>query len=204
MNASLDLGGVWQLAGWTMLHFLWIGALVALAGGALRLACRRAAPGVRYAVSLVTLAAIAATPMAITAWLAPLAQRGPVDVRAEASRRLPTSSSLADAPIRSAPTVAAQQVIDLAKTPIVATPITNGPEPHRAVNVQPLPPNIVSPPIAPRESRDLLNAAAGYLPWVWLVGAPITFVLLAAGLVGSKRMRRTSTPLDSGPVAEAC
>ena len=61
---------LWQLGGWTMLHFLWAGAIVALAGGALRLSRRRAAPAVRYAISLTTLAALAALPIAIAAWLA--------------------------------------------------------------------------------------------------------------------------------------
>ena len=64
MNASL-----WQLAGWTMIHSLWLGAIVALAGGFLRLACRRAAPHTRYAISLATLALLAATPLAAAAWL---------------------------------------------------------------------------------------------------------------------------------------
>jgi hypothetical protein len=64
MNASL-----WQLAGWTMIHSLWLGCAVALAGGFLRLACRRAAPNTRYAISLATLAALAATPLAVATWL---------------------------------------------------------------------------------------------------------------------------------------
>ena len=64
MNASL-----WQLAGWTMIHSLWLGAAVALAGGFFRLAARRAAPNTRYAISLATLATLAATPLAAAAWL---------------------------------------------------------------------------------------------------------------------------------------
>src|SRR5690348_4860884 len=64
MNASL-----WQLAGWTMIHSLWLGAAAALAGGFLRLAARRATPNTRYAISLATLALLAATPIAAAAWL---------------------------------------------------------------------------------------------------------------------------------------
>jgi len=64
MNASL-----WQLAGWTMIHSLWLGAAVALAGGFLRLACRRASPNARYAISLATLALLAAAPIAAAGWL---------------------------------------------------------------------------------------------------------------------------------------
>jgi beta-lactamase regulating signal transducer with metallopeptidase domain/tetratricopeptide (TPR) repeat protein len=35
----------------------------------------------------------------------------------------------------------------------------------------------------------------GYLPWLWLLGSPLTFALLAAGLVGAGRLRRRSTPV---------
>src|SRR5688500_17664211 len=52
-----------------MIHSLWLGAAVALAGGFLRLACRRAAPNTRYAISLATLALLAVTPLATAAWL---------------------------------------------------------------------------------------------------------------------------------------
>src|SRR5688500_12210067 len=61
---------LWQIGGWTMLHFLWAGTIAALAGGLLRSACRRATPAVRYALSLAMLAALAGLPVVIVAWLA--------------------------------------------------------------------------------------------------------------------------------------
>jgi hypothetical protein len=60
---------LWSLAAWTMLHYLWLGALVAAAGAAIRLASRHAGPDKRYAISLATLTALAVLPMAIAAWL---------------------------------------------------------------------------------------------------------------------------------------
>lgn len=43
-----------------------------------------------------------------------------------------------------------------------------------------------------------------YLPYLWLLGTPITFALLATGLIGAERMRRHGTPLAAGPAHEAC
>ncbi|RIK81090.1 MAG: hypothetical protein DCC67_08420 [Planctomycetota bacterium] len=50
----------------------------------------------------------------------------------------------------------------------------------------------------------MLHAAAAYLPWLWLTGAPLTLCLLAAGLIGAERLRRHGTLLASGPAFEAC
>jgi beta-lactamase regulating signal transducer with metallopeptidase domain/Tol biopolymer transport system component len=42
------------------------------------------------------------------------------------------------------------------------------------------------------------------LPWLWLCGSPITFALLAAGLIGAERLRRQSRVLDSGEIPILC
>jgi beta-lactamase regulating signal transducer with metallopeptidase domain len=53
--------------GWTLLHFLWQGALAALALAALQTSCRRATPQARYLLAALTLLAMLAAPM-ITYW----------------------------------------------------------------------------------------------------------------------------------------
>src|SRR4051794_15793952 len=57
----------WYSAGWTMLHFLWIGAML----GAMALTCRvalaRADARVRYAVALFWMIVLALTPLLIAA-----------------------------------------------------------------------------------------------------------------------------------------
>ena len=66
MNAWLPSGEMaWRWAGWSMLHYLWLGALVALAGALLRTVCRQATPAARYAVSLTTFAVLAVAPLGI-------------------------------------------------------------------------------------------------------------------------------------------
>ncbi|MBX3425916.1 MAG: polysaccharide biosynthesis/export family protein [Pirellulales bacterium] len=128
MNLPIVGESLWRLAGWTMIHSLWIGALVAAVGATLRLALRRAAPGVRYAASLATLAGLSMAPIAIAAWLA--THDGPASRGLPAPGAHPMASpagavfadaanwvpSFAPAPAPSAP----PRVIDLKETPFVA------------------------------------------------------------------------------------
>ncbi|MDR3621249.1 MAG: M56 family metallopeptidase [Paludisphaera borealis] len=57
----------WTAAGWTMLHFLWVGAALTALAAIGRRALRKAHPDVRHAFALATLAALALAPAAI-AW----------------------------------------------------------------------------------------------------------------------------------------
>jgi hypothetical protein len=54
MNANLpfDTVPLWHLAGWTMVHFLWLGTLIAAVAFIVRVLSRRATPNVRYATAL--------------------------------------------------------------------------------------------------------------------------------------------------------
>ena len=49
-----------------------------------------------------------------------------------------------------------------------------------------------------------IDFIAGGLPWVWLVGAPCTFLVLAGGLICSERLRRQSLPLEQGEIPTRC
>ncbi|MGI9455831.1 MAG: hypothetical protein ACR2NU_04675, partial [Aeoliella sp.] len=60
---------LWQLAGWTMIHFLWIGAALAAMTALFRLPLGRVAPAIRYAVTLVCFFAISTAPLVVAAWL---------------------------------------------------------------------------------------------------------------------------------------
>ncbi len=56
---ALTASWPWLLAGWTMLHYFWVGGLIGLLAVALRRALRKARPEVRYNVALLGLAALA-------------------------------------------------------------------------------------------------------------------------------------------------
>ncbi|MAG55719.1 MAG: hypothetical protein CMJ83_05465 [Planctomycetes bacterium] len=60
---------VWMAIGWTMVHFLWIGALVALGASLVARSVRRARPEVRYVAALAGFVAFAISPVFIFAWV---------------------------------------------------------------------------------------------------------------------------------------
>ena len=61
-------------------------------------------------------------------------------------------------------------------------------------------------PQTPNSERLLaaLNLAAMCLPWLWVCGAPLSFALTTAGLLGAERLRRQSRPLEDARITEMC
>ncbi|WP_406697872.1 M56 family metallopeptidase [Singulisphaera sp. Ch08] len=171
----------WLLAGWTMLHFFWVGGLIGLAVALLRRTLRRARPEVRYGVAILGLAVMAIAPVMIASILV-LASR-PIN-RQPVSRPFTQApmSELADVP----PSMALSQPPEF---PNAAPPDW----PH---------PVTTTGPIAPKQ--QILVVAARGLPGLWLVGAPATFALLATGLIGTERLRRRSHSLTEGEIPELC
>jgi beta-lactamase regulating signal transducer with metallopeptidase domain len=60
----------------------------------------------------------------------------------------------------------------------------------------------LEPPPVPVSSR--FEPMVGYLPGLWLSGSMVTLALLATGLVGVERLRRSSRPLEAGAIEERC
>ncbi len=175
---------IWQIAGWTMLHYLWVGgALGAIALIMRRLLTRRAA-NLRYLAALGCFAVLGAAPLPIAVIV---------------------TSSLPPPP-QSQPRIEAERGFD--KMPM-RTPLhlPAAEEPAESAATDPAIPS--SPPPAPApQRRDLLRSAldraAMDLPWLWLVGAPITFLLTTLGLVGAQRLRRQSRLLEDSPIVDTC
>ena len=53
-----------------------------------------------------------------------------------------------------------------------------------------------------QHSTTLLESCVAYLPWLWLIGTPLTFALLVSGVVGTRRLGRSSHAIDSDPIVE--
>ena len=68
---------VWHLAGWTMLHFICAGSLVAVWAALGRQILRRAHPDVRYACALASLTLLAAAPAVSSPPCLPPVRLGP-------------------------------------------------------------------------------------------------------------------------------
>jgi beta-lactamase regulating signal transducer with metallopeptidase domain len=164
----------WQTAGWTMVFFLALGTLVVLLAAPLRWLLRSADPTFRYTTSLAVFAVLALLPVGIVLWLSQMP-----------ASELPLAE-LAPTPM--------PQIIDLADTPFEAD--------ATAVRLQ-APNELV--PSEPTENATAWTVAQAveYFPWVWLIGAALTFLLLATGLIGAERLRRASQIVDAGPVHKA-
>ena len=69
MNAALRLvdSPVWSIVGWSLLHYLWVGAAIGVAAWLMKRAVRPLSPQVRYAVAVFLFATMAIAPVAI-AW----------------------------------------------------------------------------------------------------------------------------------------
>jgi beta-lactamase regulating signal transducer with metallopeptidase domain len=171
---TLATSEAWAALGWTMLHFLWIGAILGLVAAAGRRASRRASADVQYAHALICLLVLAAAPAVIAArvW-------GEMPAPAPAPMPDP-ASGLAAFDVPAGP--AGRLDVLPASPPVV-----------------PIPPP--SPPPSPAPASPLARLVA-VLPALWLVGAPITFAALACGLVGAERLRRASRPVGEGALLD--
>jgi beta-lactamase regulating signal transducer with metallopeptidase domain len=199
MNADVfSADAAWQLAGWTMLHFLWVGTGIAVAGAAACFACRRASPNVRYAASLATFVLLAASPVVIAVWLAGHSETGAF----AAEETIAFESAAADSATWGSFSETPESV-DLRDSRMVdkATDAVNGRQPIVDAAVgNPSP----SPSLRGRGIDAPLARLVTWLPVAWLVGTPMTFAMLAAGLVGSQRLRRSGAMLTDGHVVDAC
>ena len=167
----------WLVAGWTMLHFLWVGGALGLVAAAGRRTVRKARPEVRYGFALFCLAALAVAPSAIAVVVAgSLPARGP--------SHDPAASVV--------PTLSPRHV-----GPPVSEAFIDAPD-SGAVLARP---SSITPAGGSTVGR-VLGAAAVVMPWLWLGGAPATFALLATGLAGAERLRRRCIVLADGELVE--
>ncbi len=214
MNALLhaSVSDLWSLAGWTMVHFLWLGAIVAVLATVARIALRSSSPNMRYAVAIGSLFVLAALPLATAAWL--LNYSPPLKGGAGGGITGPIAQSPAALPPTPAPT-----------NPLIELNATNTPTAPGSAGGSTLLNNqstALSTPILPN-AQQILSSNAGaaqprifrpstlnpqlstlvlYLPWLWLIGTPLTFALLVSGVVGTRRLGRSSHAIDSDPIVE--
>jgi beta-lactamase regulating signal transducer with metallopeptidase domain/5-hydroxyisourate hydrolase-like protein (transthyretin family) len=169
---------LWQVAGWTMLHYFWVGGALGVAALLLRQRLRSAAAGARYLVALGSLLLLSIAPAAVavvvTQEFAPtaLSLPPPVDPPGQ-GEAMPLEQTRPTMPAAdsSAPAAAA-----------VPAPEADGSERLLAA----------------------LDLAATCLPWLWVFGAPLSFALTTAGLLGAERLRRQSRPLEDARISEMC
>lgn len=148
---------IWSMIGWTMLHFLWVGAILGALACVGRRLLRFATPELQYAYGLICLAMLALSPFIIVARLLPA----------------PSESG----PAMDSPPATISRPLHVPAT-IPSMPVTP------------------TQPVAVSSRIRALETLAERLPYLWLMGAPLTFAYLALGLAGAERLRRQSRPVD--------
>jgi WD40 repeat protein/beta-lactamase regulating signal transducer with metallopeptidase domain len=175
---------LWLTVGWTMLHFVWVGAMIAIFVAIVRSMIRDASDETRYAAALASLALLALAPAAI-AWRVSRAIQAehsfpePDNAKRVAPERRERSElrGLGDQDDRPA---------GAGRTDATIVGVDRAGVPRR-----------LKPSLG-------LDDLALRLPWLWLVGSPLTFGWLALGLVGAERLRRSSRLLADGELARLC
>lgn len=181
------LFNAWQLAGWTMVLFLAAGTALLIFAGAVRLLLRRTNANVRYGASLLSFVALAMLPMLIVGTLASRQRQQP---------ELTTKDTKVTKEELNADTFVASRERQRPETKTdLATEVTE----KTGINSSLI--ATVDPQI---DFEGLLNQIIAYLPWVWIVGTPLTFLFLASGLIGAERLRRSCQLLPDGPIHVAC
>ncbi len=200
----------WDALGWTMLHFLWVGALVALFARLVLWAVRRRSPQVRYAMALAGFLLLALTPAVLFAWkmanFAPVASitegieiprhAGERIVGAMASFRQPSPAN--NQQEKPGNTKDIQPTVPLERAASVAASSA------RKADVTP-------PSLRLRIGNDVQRAvgqsygfALRMLPWLWVCGFPLACAWIVLGVTGTERLRRDCRPLENEEWLSLC
>ena len=150
-----------QALGWALVHFLWQGAALAVLLAAALAVTRQTAARTRYALSLVTLAAMLVLPIVTAARLH-----------------------------RTQPPAAALEVAETGVAPVVTGNDESGTENAPTVTAVPAPLTRVAT-ISTRLSgiRTLLDPALPWLVIVWVVGVVVFSIRLARGWTAARTLR---------------
>lgn len=78
--------------------------------------------------------------------------------------------------------------------------------PMAPADAEPLRSPVSAPEVAEATEHPMvtLDAVVRCLPWLWMIGTPLIFFLVALGLIGSERLRRQSERLDQRDLANRC
>jgi beta-lactamase regulating signal transducer with metallopeptidase domain len=202
MNPAL----VWNLAGWTIVHFAWMGCALLLIAATLRWLTSQSPAAVRYGMSLAALVLLAGAPVAIGGWLwwnavPPIAELGAAN-RVPVAAPIPLAAELQE--------VAAPRVIDLAVEDYTP-PLDREPS---SASRSPEPPMVelsaeqiagaldIDELTAWQRAEAALSVVTGWLPWLWVAGTPAMVVLLCGGLTVTGRLRRSARAIERPELLE--
>ena len=175
---------LWQIAGWTMLHYFWVGAAL----GAVALLARQSV-------------AVGRGQRALSVCLG---QSAAAERRARGNCRRGDAEHCPGCHASTHPWLPKSQAGAWRVLPETGAADRRR---QRAGCLAVAPPHVsAAAPDAQASERLLaaLNLAAMCLPWLWVCGAPLSFALTTAGLLGAERLRRQSRPLEDARITEMC
>ena len=197
MNLALEL---WRAAGWTMLHFLWLGAIVGLLASVMRTAVRRAPPWLRYGCALFWFGSLATTPLVIGAVVLQSSKFQPSTIAPPqfvAPAELSEMATMGPLP-QALDFQFRQEPLDRLSRQSGANEASGAAASEATIGW----------PVGPQHwlaaMQPLAEWICGWLPWVWLCGSPLVMCLLMSGVVGADRLRRDAELLVSHPIGARC
>ncbi|HUG93695.1 MAG TPA: efflux RND transporter periplasmic adaptor subunit, partial [Planctomycetaceae bacterium] len=200
----------WTIAGWTMLHFLWVGAAIGLAAAVVRVLMRRAGPEWRYVAGLAFFALSAAAPAGIAVGVSQsLVFQTRPDPPGEWSRAAPALDGstaavrVSSQPADETPSTAFGLADEVGREPVAAAAGGRASSPFAAE---------VWPSVeaaAPSAShfdwhRRAIDAVVRVVPAVWIAGSSLLLAVTFAGLHGGGRLKRNSRLLMDGEIVGRC
>ncbi|NQV36268.1 MAG: M56 family metallopeptidase, partial [Phycisphaeraceae bacterium] len=157
----------WQAIGWTMIHFLWIGAIIGLVALTGRLILRKSRPQIRYLFLMGNLLLMAAMPWPILGHLL--------------GTSVSVSTSISQVATAEPPVTGSGERITLEPVVLPADAAEQSlPEVDRIEEV------------TPWRWQVWLDKAAMIAPWIWVIGTPLTLLFVCCGLSGICQLRRHS------------
>ncbi len=158
----------WTAAGWTMLHLVWVGAVIGVLAVLSRRLLRSAGPEVRHTAALAWLVVVAGSPVMIFVCVF--------------EPGLPGASGLSAA-VSSSERVSGD-VLLIREGTIQARAAFGGDAEIETIDI----------------SQWRLASAVRYLPAFWLTGSLLAQLMLATGLIGVRRLRRSARMIESGDI----
>lgn len=176
-----------EVVGWTLVHFLWQGLLIAVVAAILLVCLRRASSATRYLFACGGLALMALAPLVTAAWLtvAMLEAREPQ----QANSNLNLDSF-----------VTQRSQAEIPKT--LSAPVTNDLVTSKPVVVSPQNAGAKTPNAAEVSWRETLRNCFPYFVVLWTVGVLLLSLRLLGGLWRVQQWRRRGVPIKTAELKE--
>lgn len=206
---------LWQTTGWTMLHFLWIGGLFAVLVAIIDRAVRRCSPEIRYSIAVTQFFIVALIPCCLFAWnlnrLPETAGHTFAPKPVEMGRVASPASAVARNSDASSNAIATSQGAAEVDNNVEINPTRD--DSFEATGRLPDDAGLIANRSRSTSTMQFITNFGvtvtdwlmTILPWIWVVGFPLTCSTLLMGISGAERLKRRCRILDDNhPAVVIC